>query len=278
MAGASSGLLERLDDIPPLPQSITELGKIIENPNSTPLHLARVVERDTALAARVMRLVNSAFYAVSGGVETLERAVCLLGYSTIHQLALCLQSLQILGELGSPPPRALMQHAQQTAVAAQLLAERLLVPQPSRLFVAGLLHDMGRLALFCLQPEAAGRWSELAAGSVDRLAVEVELFGIDHQRAGRLLSEKWKYPRPLQLVIAGHHAPRQLPEGEDGRLCRVVALADNWLRQAELCPLPGVEQAPRPELAGALGLPEKPDESFGETLEIRLGEVTGWLM
>ncbi|RLB55913.1 MAG: hypothetical protein DRI34_09895 [Deltaproteobacteria bacterium] len=275
---AAQRVLSRLDDLPPLPRNTMRLGEIIEDPASTPLQLAQVIEQDAALAARVMRLANSAYCAVSSGVDNLERAVCLLGFSTIHHIALCLQSLQILGSQGPPPPEQLMEHSLQVACASQLLAERLKLPLPQRFFAAGLLHDIGRLALYVLEPEQAHNWPERAEQEPDRLLAERQLFGIDHLEAGRLLAGKWKYPRALLGAIANHHpgldGEGTEPAVADRQLQQVVCVADNWLRQLDRSSLPGVEFAPRTKPAVVLGLPGEPDEQFVLSLDIRLAEDT----
>ncbi|RME26957.1 MAG: HDOD domain-containing protein [Deltaproteobacteria bacterium] len=272
---ASRQLLQRLEELPPLPRNTMRLGQLVEDPTSTPLQLARVIEQDASLAARIMKLANSAYFAVSGGVDTLERAVCLLGFSTIHQIALCLQSMQILGNAGAAPPESIVTHALEVATASQLLAERLAKPMPQRFFTAGLLHDIGRLALFVLEPEKGQQWQRTAPESEQRLELERETFGIDHQTAGNMLAGRWKYPEPLAVAIGNHHAPDCGCGHSD--IVLVISVADNWIRQLVQNGVPGTEWKPRADVAQAAGLPESPDEQFTTTFELRMAETsTDW--
>lgn len=274
--GASLSLqqvIERLDEIPPLPESTLRLAELIEDPSTTPLSLARLIEKDLSLAARVLRLANSAFYGVSGGVDSLERAVCFVGFSTIQQIAVYLQSRQILDGAGARSPAALWRHAQQVARAAQHLAASLRLPMAQRFYTAGLLHDLGRVALFVLFPERAARWNPSGQDLWRRIEAERALFGIDHQQAGVHLARRWRYPEALMAVIAGCHpvpgvAPPASPEQE--ALLAVVAYADGCARAAEPAGIPGTAAGPDPAWLPRLGLPAERHRDIEEQVRQNL--------
>jgi len=257
-----------------LPQSTIELGELIEDPRSTPLALARLIEKDVSLAARVLRMANSAFYGIAGGVDSLERAVCFLGFSTIHQIAVYLQSRQILDGAGARPPEALWHHAHQVARAARELAQQMRWPMVARFYAAGLLHDLGRVALFCLFPERAQRWKPSGAKRAKRLAEERAVFGLDHQTAGVRLARRWRYPVSLLAVIAGCHGEdnaAQAQENEENLLLAAVSFADGLARaQDDDKGIAGVEIAPDPAAHARLGISAEEQESLANLLRSEL--------
>ncbi|NMB74665.1 MAG: HDOD domain-containing protein [Myxococcales bacterium] len=252
-------IIEKIDEIPPLPTSALQLVELIEDPSATPLALARLIEQDVALAARVLHLANSAFYGVAGGVDSLERAVCFLGFTTIQQIALYFHSRQILDEAGARPPAPLWHHAHRVAKASRTLAARLGLPMTGRFFTAGLLHDLGRVALFVLFPEHAGAWRPASRSPLERLVEEHALFGMDHQQAALHLAQRWRYPSPLAQVISGLHAspgtgPTVSPEEDAMRL--VVAFSDGCAHATNEQEIPGVAVGPERSWLHGLGLPE----------------------
>lgn len=265
-------VIDRLDEIPPLPESTLRLSELIEDPNSTPLSLAHIIEKDISLAARVLRMANSAFYGVAGGVDNLERAVCFLGFSTIQQIAVYLHSRQILDSTGARPPPALWHHAHQTARVAQFLAGELHQPMPQRFYTAGLLHDLGRVALFTLFPDRAAHWPPAGTAATRRLDAERELFGLDHQAAGAHLARRWKYPPLLTAVIAGLHpvsGQERTASLEEAPLLSVVGWADGFSHHQENTGIPGVACAPDPADGARLGL----DDEHSGLLQERIRQV-----
>lgn len=225
--------LGKLTDLPPMPASCLKLGELIQDPNCEVADLARIIEQDAGIATRLLKLANSAFYSVPGGVHSVQRAVQFIGFSAIHQLVLCLQSHAILNQSGSQPPPWLAAHSMGVAVLTQQLANTARIPGREVSLAAGLLHDVGRLAAFTLAPKAMELYAaKVAAGANHSRELEIEVLGVDHEEIGRRIAERWKYPKLLVQVISDHHgegAPPAAGATDDAqRMCDLVAIADAW--------------------------------------------------
>ncbi len=269
--------LAALEELEPFPRAVIELEECLANPSCDPRDLARVVERDPSLASRVMKMANSVFYSVPGGVTSVERAVLTMGFSTIHQVAICLQSYGILRRAGHSVPQSFIEHAQAVAALSRYIALKTRSAPPDVAFTAGLLHDLGRVALFALFPNQSRSYLDAVSqtGS-DDILLEKERIGVDHQWAGGELARKWRFPVSLGRVVATHHAQQQagvaaLP------LIEVVSAADFWahrLGRADVSTPKDAEMAPPPGCA-RLGLETINDATRAEL--IAAIEITGSL-
>ncbi|MHC1788062.1 HDOD domain-containing protein [Solidesulfovibrio sp.] len=202
-----------------LPEVFMRIREVLSDPGSTVEEAAAVIGKDPSLTAKLLKLVNSSFYArtlrVSGGlppgaVDTLSRAVMLLGLNQLSTLAMGVSVLPLFKDIpaGCIDMRQFWRHSVGVGLVAKLLAVRINDPSPERFFVAGLLHDIGRLVLYKQVPAAAGA-SLAAAAASGRLLVEVEreLFGFDHATLGGMLLRKWRFPESLEQAVWRHHAP-----------------------------------------------------------------------
>lgn len=263
--------LAALDELPPFPRAVVELEECLANPNCDARDLARVVERDPSLASRVMKMANSAFYSVPGGVASVERAVLAMGFSTIHQVAICLQSYGILRRSGHPVPQSFIEHAQAVAALSRFIALRTRSAPPDVAFTAGLLHDLGRVALFSLFPDHGRSYLDAVnqTGN-DDVSLEKERIGVDHQWVGSELAKKWRFPVSLGRVVGTHHAEQKqgvaaLP------LIEVVSAADYWAHQLGRADVSGPAEGSTPPPGcvrlGVESLDEKGRAEFVNAIE-----------
>src|SRR5262249_28265494 len=152
-----------------------------------------LMQRDQALAGRVLRLANSGFFACSRQVATLPRAVMLLGFSTVKNLALGIKIWETMMHRGGPAIATLWEHSALVGAAARLIAQRTRSADPEELFTGGLLHDIGRVVLrirfAAVYDRVAGEGND--AGLPGR---ERDAFGVDHAAAGSWLGEAWSLP------------------------------------------------------------------------------------
>ncbi|RMG17970.1 MAG: HDOD domain-containing protein [Deltaproteobacteria bacterium] len=225
---AKGHLLERLDTLPPLPAVARELEHVLADRNSTAVDVARLIEKEPGIASRVLRLANSAYFAVPGGVGDLKRAVSVLGFSAIHQLVLCVLTYHML-ERSLQVPRALFAHAQAVSALTVSVAARLHQSLHVAAFTAGLLHDLGRLAIAAVAPEPYRAFeAAVARGAEPTLELEAEYFGHDHQEVGRIVGESWGFPPVIVAVLSDHHGPGTTEDREAQELSDLVAAADDW--------------------------------------------------
>jgi len=201
-------LLAKLQDIPTLPMVAMAVNELINDPNSSSADIAQVLKKDQVLTAKILRLVNSSYYAIPGGVADVQRALAFLGFNTLAQLVLGLSVFSVFS--GSDTEDfsmyAFWKHALGTAVCSELLAKRLKLPKPEEYFTCGLLHDIGKLVLHVIDPN---RLSEVCRETKKRSCsffdVEREWDLPGHSFLGEVIATKWGLPQTIRLAIRYHH-------------------------------------------------------------------------
>ena len=218
-----------------LPEVFMRIREVLSDPSSTVEEASAVISKDPSLTAKLLKLVNSAFYArtlrVSGGlppgpVDTLSRAVMLIGLNQLSTLAMGVSVLPLFKDIPAEciDLRQFWRHSVGVGLLAKLIAVTLRDPSPERFFVAGLLHDIGRLVLYKQVPAAAGAsLAEAAASGRHLVDVERELFGFDHGELGGMLLHKWRFPESLEQAVWRHHAPEG---GEVPLESSIICVAD----------------------------------------------------
>jgi putative nucleotidyltransferase with HDIG domain len=209
-------IVNKTPDLPTIPAAalavVRETESATGNANTVASHLAQ----DQALTARVLRLSNSAYYGLQRQVMDLQEAVVVLGMRSVRNLAMVAATYPWLTKplkgycLG---PKEMWTHAFGTAVGAQLIASKAKLAESDRMFTAGLLHNIGKVALSI--------WLEnkipamLALATRDNLTfnqVERKLLGYDHAEVGAYMAEQWNLPKPLIQAIRYHHEPNECPD------------------------------------------------------------------
>jgi putative nucleotidyltransferase with HDIG domain len=205
-------ILSRIRTLPTLPTIIYKLLRLIESPTSTATELSETISKDQALTARVLKLVNSSFYALRSEVLKVSHATTLLGFAAVKNLALGLSVVDMFGrsQEGGLDADAFWEHALGCATCARLIAERVRYVPAEEAFVAGLLHDIGKLILndyFHTELDSA---LQLARDEMLPLPrAEHRIFRTDHAEVGAELACHWSLPRKLWSSIRGHHAYRE---------------------------------------------------------------------
>lgn len=192
------------------PKVYHELLSVLEHPHASSGDLAAVINDDPALATRVLKVVNSAFFGFPRPIETVTSAVTVIGTAQIRDLALATSVMTAFR--GIPPDLVDMEsfwlHSLACGAAARAVAVRRGEANAERFFLAGLIHDVGRLVM-CL--EAPDRSREVLARAREVEAptwqVERDLFGFDHARVGQVLCEEWRLPPSCIDGVAHHHRP-----------------------------------------------------------------------
>jgi len=192
--------------------------------------VARVLERDPALSAKVLKVANSAWYGVRSQITTLDRSMSLLGINATLSLAL---SFSLVRSLGSNPKgrsyhKAYWKRSVIASVAARIIGIRSGSARSDELFVAGLLQDIGILVLNETIPDQYGPMIAKSEGDHRRLIrIELETFGADHAAVGEWLLCRWNLPEKLRMVVGRSHAPDVSAGSETDLLTRGVALASD---------------------------------------------------
>lgn len=235
--------LREIRNISTLPQVMNRIMAVVIDPDSSAKDLAAEIRQDQALASKILKIANSAYYGFYRKVASVDDAVVLLGFREIRSMCLAIAVVNMFDEKRNPffDRRAFWRHCFVTAQLSEILAEDVYGTE-NLAFTAGLLHDLGRAALDQYFPEI---WKTVCmrvdAQQVHWLVAERELMEIDHTEVGALLAQRWDFPESLIQAIRYHHEPSSAKG--DLKLVAVVHLA-NILSRKDLDPPPAVEQIP----------------------------------
>ena len=192
-------LVEGVTGLITLPEAALEVNRLADDPKSTAEDIARVVSRDPVLATQLLRIVNSASYGLMRRVDTITRAVTLFGTGQIRDLAIGLSVARSFNGIPSEliTPQSFWNHSLLTALSAQMVAKQCIPGRGEVVFVAGLLHDIGRLVLFNREPERSYEALLMSIdmpGEPELWRCEREVFGTDHAAVGAALGRRWHLP------------------------------------------------------------------------------------
>ena len=227
MALSLDAILHQADSEIRLPQSALDIMQMSHDPGTETPELIRAIERDPVFVARLLRLANSPTYSRGAAVTSIERAVMLLGFREVGQLAFALSAAKGFRKLENELLRvsSFWNHSLTTAVLARQRAEALGIDADG-LFVAALLHDLGLLAQFCLCSEHMREALQVSLfdDDIDLLTAEQELLGFTHPELGALICRQWRLPPVIIDPVQYHHAPGNSTEHREA--VAVVAWAN----------------------------------------------------
>lgn len=250
---AVASLVAGIDSLPSVPQVYADLVEALANDNLSSHQIARIVERDPALSAKILQLVNSAFFGLGTITADVERAVNYLGLEIIKSLAISVEVCRAFSGSSSPAGfsiDAFQSHALAAArVAAAMVKRRLAVPQAT---TAALLHDIGILVMMIGMPQEMDAVLRSAKGEPRaHHRLERELVGVSHAEVGAYLLGLWGLPFAVIEPIAYHHEPSKV-SGEARAETTALRLADHFAH-AMLGDLgPGATSSMDADLAEAL--------------------------
>ncbi|MBF0136573.1 MAG: HDOD domain-containing protein [Magnetococcales bacterium] len=227
-------LIKMVDKMPAFPKSVHRVLQLTSDLNYSHKELIRIINHDPVMTLKILKLVNSVYFGFPRQVASINQAVVFLGMNTIKNLALSVATRGMLPQLdhGGLHTNQFLLHSVGVGTVAKLLARKLAVPEPelTDYFVAGLLHDFGKVLFSQFMP---GEFQEvLERARVQGISlhlVERDLIGADHTEIGSLLGEKWHLPPDLVTAIRSHHAdPATAP---DSCMLHCVQVANRITKQ-----------------------------------------------
>lgn len=227
----AKGLKETIKptDMPAPPQAALKIMRACGQASVDHAELARIASNDPVLAAELLRVVNSPFFGLGRNIQSVPRAITVVGQRTLRNLALCVSVRDSLSDAALPGlnTQEFWEDAIRRAVAARSLAPRANL-DADECFTAGLLQDFGLLVLFYLYPKHIAHWPELrAADPTSRVPKELAIFGASHDQTARVLAQQWGLPEELAAALGSHHTYLDPASGDESTpLCRVLAAAD----------------------------------------------------
>lgn len=193
-----------------LPEICVRVNSALEDPAHTHKQIGEIISHDPALTARILRIVNSAYYNFPNKIELVSRAISIIGEDDLRGLVLATSALEVFNKI----PNQLLnmelfwQHSVFTGIVARLLSKQCNILHGERLFIAGLLHDIGKLILYYQEPQIS-QDVLLDASESDGVihAAELRLLGFTHADVGAALIDAWQLPESFHTIIRHHHSP-----------------------------------------------------------------------
>lgn len=271
-------LTSRVDALPSLPVIASRLLEVVDDPKSSASDMAVLISTDPALAARLLKLANSAYYGFPRRIGTVNLAVVVLGLEAVRDMCLSVIITDCFFPSNGDLPfdmTGFWKHSLSCAVASRMIYRMCDASHPGEGFIAGLVHDIGKLFFARYFPEEYGEVAHRVDNEdVPLLDAERERFGVTHPVTGAWLLDEWNLPIWLVDSTRYHHSHDGL--GENPRLSQAVAFANILVRKVqEDETVPGQPVDVTPEMVKSLNLKEnllgQPDfDLYSEKLEIEL--------
>lgn len=229
-AVAPEPFMSQIESLPPVAAVAERVTRLSTSPNASAADIARALSADPAIAAKVLRIANSPFYGSSREITQISRAVVLLGSVAVRNLVTSICARNALGSSTGRDPEyeVLWRHSAAVAVAGDLIARSAGYRPPEEAFLAGLLHDIGQLAMVAFHPDAFRAVFRDQGKGIRFLALERNHLGMDHVEAGHRILSRWGLPEILCLVVRDHHL-QEIPATEHhAQLLAIVMLADTF--------------------------------------------------
>ena len=257
-------LAAAVDHMPAFPRSVQKILALTRDVACAPRDLVRVIEKDPVVTVQVLRVVNSSYYSLSKQITSIDHAVVFLGFNTLKNLALSIAAVGMLpsGHTASFDGSRYLLHSHTTASVARQLAQRLPLADVHDCFIAGLLHDFGKVVVAQFMPQEFRKALEMSLwqGIALHQAI-VEVIGVDHAAIGAMLAEKWRFAPGLVDTIRHQHTPEQC----DTDMMACVVAADQISKRlgVDFCGSPVLRELPDTVVARLGGKIEDLQASLG---------------
>jgi putative nucleotidyltransferase with HDIG domain len=221
-------LTGRITGLPTLPEMLQKLNRMMVNPRTSAKDVAQVIASDAALASKVLRVVNSSFYGFPSRISTVTHAIVILGFNTVKGIVLSSTIFEMFrreGRDGSFDQLEFWKHSLATGAAARSIARHVGYQGLEEIFIAGLLHDVGKILLEQHLPAYFDEvWKRRVAQDSLFVEAETQVLGITHADIGAWLFETWSLSKGIIDTTKYHHNPALA--GEHQRLASIVHIAD----------------------------------------------------
>lgn len=223
-----TAVIKQLDSFPPLSGTVSQVLQITGNPESSAHELMQAILPDQSMCVAILKIANSALFGRPRKVCSIEEAVVVLGFLEVRNIILTqavFSSFRKFRNTNKQDIDALWQHSLTCGLAAKIIAAQTTGYSPSHLFIAGLIHDIGKLTLLITFPGSYSPVPELSGPSPLSLTAEEEKkFGISHDHIGRRQLHRWLFPEQLCAAAGYHHHPES--DADNAAFPLIVQMAD----------------------------------------------------
>lgn len=227
-----------IDGLPEFPENIQKINNLISRPESTMGEIAQAISNDVSLTGELLKLVNSAAFALPTPCLSIPDAVKMVGIRGIRNLLFSIGSMKALMVDSNPRFRKMWDHAYQIAFYAYNMAHNFFTSPADKTnvedsYVCGLLHDMGKIIFETAHKDVLKKINDMCKErGVSKDMFEKMVAGVNHGEVGALIAEKWNFPEVIVNVIRYHHDPESAPE-ESRRITALVNFADMAVHYSE---------------------------------------------
>ena len=210
MISDAEKIIAGLTKVASLPAVAIKFNEAIQNPMTSNQDLENIISEDSALASRLLRIANSAMFNFPAKIDTVSKAITIIGQQQVHDIILGCSIVKVFGDIDQSliDMEQFWRHNLAVGAAARVIASIRREPNIERLFIAGLLHDLGRLVLLA---ERSQKMHQVITKTIEDKSFiylqEKEVFGFDHSLIGALLLKKWNLPPVLINAVRYHHTP-----------------------------------------------------------------------
>jgi putative nucleotidyltransferase with HDIG domain len=260
-------------NIPSLPTILQDVARKLDDPDTDVRDIGKLLKNDPVLTTRILRLVNSSYFSLPNKVTDVQRAVTVLGFKRIRSLVFSTRIIDLFPAKGTEEfnLEIFWSHALTTALAAEVVAEQVPGVSEEDAFLAGLLHDIGKILLAAYLPDIFAAWLQQLQSNPEQYPYEMEQqkMGADHGRIGAWFIKQWNMAPNVVTAVAFHHHPElalnsaQAPNAQE--LAAVVHVADIIARGVGIGCSPWDQVPPRNRQAWRLLniLPDQFDDLIG---------------
>jgi putative nucleotidyltransferase with HDIG domain len=205
-------LIANVKDLPPMPAVVMKAMEMTLDADASVHNLQLLISQDQALSAKILKIVNSAMYALRREVSTVSHAVAVLGIDTVKSVIMAASVERVFQSAKDLGTKLMTDHSWGTALAARAIARRVRYENLEEALICGLMHDIGKPVLLQnLRERYSEIISEVYKGNSSFHQMELLAFGFSHAHVGALLAQKWNFPPQLVEAVGYHHSPLSAP-------------------------------------------------------------------
>jgi len=197
-------LVNNIKDIQAMPSVIVKVLNVMKKPTVSMKELGDIVMYDQSLTIKILALVNSAYYGFSQQISSIQIALSLLGMVKVKNIIVAVAMKPMMSNAGD---KDLWKHSIRVAAGCEYLAKLTKIMDADEAFIAGFIHDVGKIVLHSSNPKLYAKVVEVVNGGAPILDVEKKYFDSDHVRTGSLLAKRWQLPILLANIVSYHHNP-----------------------------------------------------------------------